>query len=141
MTDALAKAITADDAARLLREKIKLAFAEIIPPEQWEELIRAEFQRFTEDREKQNQYGGGAIKIRSGLSEVAGEVIREIACEQIREYLVDGDHRIDLRKLMIARVEAEIPKVLTNMAVDLITKVASDVGQQLAFNLANRMGT
>lgn len=76
------KTVSMDDAAEKLREKIKLGFAELIPDEQWNEMIKAEFKKFLEPRTVRTQYGPDRIEP-SGFSSICQDVLQKIVRERL----------------------------------------------------------
>lgn len=72
MADGIQK-LNLDDAAAQLREKIKFAFAELIPDEQWEAMIKSEWEAFT----KPSSRGHGYSSEPAGFRKVAESVLRE----------------------------------------------------------------
>jgi hypothetical protein len=68
-----------EDAAKQLREKIRLAYVEMIPPAQWEAMVKQELESFTKERANPNYNGySGTPRTLPGLfHEVASEVYRE----------------------------------------------------------------
>jgi hypothetical protein len=88
MTDALAT-FQVDDAAKQLRERIKLAFVEMFTDEQWEHLVKQEFAAFCKRREVPDGYSRTKMAP-SMLSELCQEAMTELAKEKIIE-AIRGD--------------------------------------------------
>ncbi len=63
-------------AAAQLREKIRLAFVELIPPEQWEAMVKAELDGFLKERKGVGGHYSSPVTLPSVFSQVAEEVYR-----------------------------------------------------------------
>lgn len=78
------------DAAEQLRERIQLAFVELIPKEQWETMIQAELKRFTEPQ-RVRDYPHGPERIRpSVFSELCSDVLKKQARAELEKLLAEN---------------------------------------------------
>ena len=77
----LVEAFDASDAAAQIRDRLRLAFIEAIPPEKFDELIKAEFARFvTPKRGRDRGFGstsGGLSELQAIVKEVLADLFRE----------------------------------------------------------------
>lgn len=75
------------DAAEKLRDQIKTAFVAMIPPEQWQGMVKAELDKFCKPHMQTNSYGPDT-RVPSGLERVVQEEaenkIREIVQTQLQ---------------------------------------------------------
>jgi hypothetical protein len=136
MTESLSRAISADDAAKILREKVKLSFAEIIPEEQWEQFIKTEFDKFTKPSQERLPYNRGWEEKPSVLSTVMQGVLRELAAEKLKEHF-QGKEMVNLEQLFKAQVEKELPAALTALVRGLFENVAEQAAQNLSYQITN----
>lgn len=77
------------DAAEALKTKLKNAFVEMIPEEQWEKLLKDEFDKFVNPRKVKDQYSREWKEVPSGLSELCQEILRDMAKDKLKEELKD----------------------------------------------------
>lgn len=92
MTNAAEEAIKAfevNDATKELKSKMQLAFAALIPEEQWDELLKAEFEKFIKPQYKQGYHN--REKHPSKLSVLAQSCINDMFKEKIEESLKSGN--------------------------------------------------
>lgn len=78
------------DAAKTLRDKIRHAFVELIPPEQWEAMVKKELESFTKESVGVDQWGRSKTQP-SVFSEVCKEVYRERLTEQVKALLASPE--------------------------------------------------
>lgn len=80
------------DAAEQLKDKIKFAFAETIPDEQWEAMIQAELKKFIEPKVTYSGYNNRDKRVGpSEFSATAQEVLAEHMNEQLHERIKAGN--------------------------------------------------
>lgn len=84
------KAFDMSDATEQLKAKLKLAFVELIPPEQWEALVKEEFQKFVDGWTERDRWRNEKVHP-SGFHEAAQEVLHKICREKIREAMKDEE--------------------------------------------------
>lgn len=73
MSDQIEK-VTFDNASQMLREKIRMAFVDAIPDEQWDEMIRKELTEFFENKRGGNDTFRAACE--QHLSKAAAEHVK-----------------------------------------------------------------
>lgn len=83
-----------NEASKQIREKIKLAFVEMIPDEQWENMLKAEWQLFVESKEIKGQYGRPDETQPSEFSGICQEVLRDALKDRLKEILLDPECKV-----------------------------------------------
>ena len=112
-----------NDAASKLRDKIKLGFAELIPDEQWEQMIRAEVVKFTEPKPILDYYKKKTGESPSEFSVICRELLHEHVKEQVRARIQTDDYFPDgkqLWELLQAWLDVNYPKVLQELATGIM---------------------
>lgn len=95
MADEIQK-LDLNDAAEQLRDKIKFAFADTIPDEQWLAMIQAELKKFSEPRVVPNSYDSRKNTTKpSEFSEIAQGILRAHMAEQLEAKIKGGDYLPD----------------------------------------------
>ena len=125
------KAFDASDAMKQLRSKLKLAFVELIPEEQWEALLRDEFQKFTRASTHNGQ------RVPSGLEVAAQEVLQGLARERIKtvlnspewveQYLNAPDISEAVKDYLVEHQEKIVQIVLKNLIGGSIQDIVQDL--------------
>jgi hypothetical protein len=89
MSEQAIQTVNLEDAAKQLREKIRLAFVDLIPPEQWDAMVKTELEAFTKPRPpERDQWGHVRVNERpSVFHEVAEQVYREHLKELVKAEL------------------------------------------------------
>ncbi len=90
MTDAIQE-INLGTATEQLRATIQLEFIKLIPPEQWEQMIRTQLRDFMEGRTEPDQYSRYDKQIPPQWPIMARAVLSEVMEEQLRARLKDVD--------------------------------------------------
>ena len=76
-------------AADKLKDQIRSAFAELLSPEQWRDMVRVELESFTKSHRvpNPNSYQGGTIEKQSVLREMCESAFRERIKAEVKEAL------------------------------------------------------
>jgi hypothetical protein len=86
------EAFNMDNAAKALRAKLQNAFVELIPEEQWEALLKEEFEKFLKPYTEKSQYGRSYDKeVPSKLSQVCNEILTNMFKERLKHELASPD--------------------------------------------------
>jgi hypothetical protein len=92
MTEQAIEAVTMENAAKALKDKIRIGFAELIPPEQWEAMIKKELDSFLVERPDTDHWGNSRGNKKPSLfHEVCAEVFREHAKAAVKEALARSE--------------------------------------------------
>ena len=83
--------VTLENAADQLKQKIRMAFVELLPEEQWKEMVAAELKRFTEATSEYNHYQSKHIPVPSAFSKICSEVFTEYLKTEIKTVLMSPD--------------------------------------------------
>ncbi len=76
MPEALER-VTLENAAEQLKAKIRTAFVELLPEEQWKEMVAAELKRFTTPTQEKSYGMTNAIVTPSAFSKICNDVLAE----------------------------------------------------------------
>ena len=145
MTDTDDKLATFDlsDAAEKLRDKIKFGFAELIPNDQWEAMIKVEFTKFT--KSTPNQYSGRP-DIPSTMETLCQVALKEMAAEKIKELLTsdgwlneaewDGN---SLKAVMGVQIKAFLLENKDDLIASMLKTAMGDAMNMLLAEVQNRM--
>lgn len=82
MTDSIEK-VTLENAADQLKAKIRMAFVELLPEEQWKAMVMAELKRFTTDTTERD-WNGNHKRVPSAFESICREVLTEHTKNEIR---------------------------------------------------------
>ena len=74
-----------NDAAGQIRDRIKAAFVESIPDEKWDQLIRAEIERFMSPRPIRDNFGRDKGMGPSEFTDLCREVFKEVVKKKLAE--------------------------------------------------------
>lgn len=86
--------VTLENAAQQLKSKIRMAFVEMIPDEQWKEMVTAELKRFMHMQEIPPSWSGGEVKlVPSDFTRVCSEVFTEFVRGEIKATLSSPEWR------------------------------------------------
>jgi hypothetical protein len=139
MTDQGIQAVGLEDAAKQLREKIRLAFVELIPKEQWEAMVKAELESFTKERTGHDNWNHKVQKP-SVFHEVAEEVYRAhvkalVKAELDRPEFAAAWNKDQQRHTFSEAVEAWLTKnreaILHTMLQEMMGSVAQNMIERL----------
>lgn len=83
MTESIEK-VTLENAADQLKAKIRMAFVELLPEEQWKAMVTAELKRFTEDKPAMRDGYGNWQPGGSEFSKICRDVFTEHIKNEIR---------------------------------------------------------
>lgn len=108
------------DAGQELKKKLRLAFAEMIPDEQWEQLLQAEFTKFTTVTHVKNTYSHGTTEHPSDLSVIAQDVLKEMANEALRQAFETAGFAVKLEEKLNAHVAEHKEEILQEFVSKLI---------------------
>lgn len=88
MTNSIER-VTLENAADQLKAKIRSAFVELLPEEQWKEMVAAELKRFAEPTTERNYHGSTTNP--SGLSKLCHEVFTEHIKAELKALLASPE--------------------------------------------------
>ena len=130
------QAFNTDNAAQVLRDKVRNAFVEFIPADEWEQMIKNEAHRFFTEKQDTDRYGNKSVPRPSDFSVLAKEVLAEMMKEdkEFRDTVREA-----LSKEVRAQLDARLPDLVRSMANEFINKGFSNVVDQLAYSVANRL--
>lgn len=123
--DKAIKAFDASDAMNQLRDKMKLAFMELIPEEQMKEMLRTEFEKFVKPQKRPGY--NSSYEEPSVFSKLAQAVLGDVFRDALREELSrpkwesgffnDGFHT---PSAMVQRYLADHHDELARVAINLV---------------------
>jgi len=82
--------VTLENAAEQLKSKIRTAFVELLPEEQWKEMVSTELKRFMAQSMKSDGYNR-SIEMPSAFSQICSEVFTEYLKVQIKNLLASTE--------------------------------------------------
>ncbi len=113
-----------DEVMARLKAKIKDAFIEIIPEEEWEDMIRKQYKSFFLDSQKKSGYGNDTIKVPSEFSTLAQEILKDIARDKMIKILNSPKYKIT------NLINAELPKAINKMIIDSAPQIIESMIKQ-----------
>lgn len=122
-------------AMQSIKDKIKSAFVELIPDEQWHAMVKAEVDSFFNDTEEKSRssYGGNSKIIPSVFKQVVREELKKMAREKLEEYLRENTSFVWQNMNGNITIENAITNAVKNNAshifMELITR---EVGMRLS---------
>lgn len=145
MSDSTAiEAFNSNRAAELLRDKVRAAFVELIPEDEWKRMIKAESVAFFEKRTVKKSRGGfysnsfDEVEEPSEFSKVCREELRAFfnaeENKDFRRMVKD-----EMRAVVLAELEDRLPAVVREMAADTFKSALDWVKNQIANEIANRV--
>lgn len=132
MTDAIEK-IDLNSAAQQLRDKIKLAFVEVLPDEQWEAMIRQEIHKFVTKPPRERWSNEDRP---SQFSNLAQDVLKEHIQERLRKTLNDPGWRGWPDNVLLSAYVGEWLEGNKEQIVELMVKSTMGAALQAAINTA-----
>lgn len=90
MTESIER-VTLENAAEQLKAKIRTAFVELLPDEQWKEMVAAELKRFTGPTMTRDNYSARSTETPSAFSKICSEVFSEHIKAEIKATLASAD--------------------------------------------------
>jgi uncharacterized membrane-anchored protein YjiN (DUF445 family) len=110
-----------------IRERVKLAFVEAIPQEQWDSMIEREWRQFTETT-------GHNRDIPSALSQLCRKALTEIAQERIKEQFASEQWQAawgEVSKSVMDRIIEDRDKLLNSVLENLVGTAVQRVVESL----------
>jgi hypothetical protein len=127
--------------AELVRDKVKMALVDIVPQEQWDRVIKAEWDSFFKERTVPGQYGRSAEKKPSLFTEMVHEAIRKQLHKKIQEQVETetagmwpGNTPEHDGPLVAEIVKECAPHIFQAFARDVMMNVVQNVRTALASN-------
>ena len=142
MSDSIQK-VTLENAAEQLKLKIRNAFVELLPEEQWKDMVETELKRFTETT-TQPKYSGSfeKVEVPSQFSVICREVFGAYIKEEVSKILQSPEWREQWGSGQRGEISAEIKAWLTEHSKEIIQStvqaLAGQAAQQLITNMAHR---
>jgi len=128
MTSTIEK-VTLENAAEQLKSKIRLAFVELIPDEQWKEVVTSELKRFTRLQEIPPTWSGGEVKlVPSEFTKVCDQVFTEFVRSEIKATL----NSPEWQEKWVGGGRPMISDALKNWCTDNASKLIEHTVQALA---------
>lgn len=141
MTDSIQK-LTLENAAEQLKLKIRSAFVELLPEEQWKQMVEAELKRFTQPTREQRYNGGPFEEKPSGFEALCREAFTEYLKTEIKTLLQSPEWREKWGSSTRPQISDAIQTWLTAHSAELIQStvqtLAGQVAQQLITSMAHR---
>ncbi len=124
------------DAATKLRDKIHSAFAELLPPEQWQKLIEVELQKFLKPTKVRDSYSSREVEQPSLLQRMCEEEFKKHIKSLVVTELMKPEYQANAYQ---GEVSTAIQKWLTDNAQQLIQATVLELAGVSAQSLLNRM--
>lgn len=80
------------DVAKKLRERIQSAFVDLIPQERWDEMLKAEVEKFMADRVEKNTYGHETKRQPSEFSRLCQSALGELVDAEVKRRFKEISH-------------------------------------------------
>lgn len=133
MSDSIQK-VTLENAAEQLKLKIRNAFVELLPDEQWKEMVATELKRFTQPTE--TDYRGKVMP--SAFSVICNEVFADYLKAEIKAVLQSPEWRENWGTPQ-PQISVAIKAWLTENSAQLIQSTVQALASQAAQNLITGM--
>jgi len=129
------EAFNSNTAAKLLRDKVRIAFVELIPASEWESMIKAEFQLFFERTDDKDSYGRSRGTRSSDFTVLCRETIQEILKEQLKTPELRGD----LAKIVREQLDARAPELLREIVMKGLANLTKMVPEQIQYQIQDAL--
>ena len=131
--------VTLENAAEQLKSKIRTAFVELLPEEQWKEMVTAELKRFTETTSRYDTYASKHIEQPSEFGKLCKEVFSEHLKAEIKALLVSKEWQGQWGNTGREQISDAIGAWLTANAKPLIESTVQALAGQAAQQLVSGM--
>ncbi len=126
MSTAVAKNFEAHNVAEVLREKIRIEIADLMPPEMWKELLEQEVKAFLEPQPHRHGHGRGP----SGLGQIVQEELRTLARARIKETLDSDEWKGEHKAYGEYEISQKVKELLTENAGAILHQLLGSAIQQ-----------
>jgi hypothetical protein len=123
-------------AAQELKDKLKLAFVEMLTEEQWDTAVKTEFDKFFKARRVSDGYN----RTRQEPAEfevVAREVMKEAMAERLREHFAKPEVQEMLIEAYTTKLVSLGDRMVEHFATELVSMVTRTVADGLAISVNN----
>ncbi len=131
--------VTLENAAEQLKSKIRSAFIELLPDEQWKEMVAAELKRFTQETEEFDRYQQRHVRAPSAFSKICTEVFTEHIKAQIKNQLASAEWQGKWGAAGNQQISEAIGSWLTTNSKALVEATVQALAGQAAQNLVQGM--
>ena len=109
-------------ASEKLKEKIQLAFVDLLTPEQWTAMIAAELKEFTVGKEVRDHYSGRVTRSPSTLANLCEPIFKATITEKLKEHFADVDAREEIKAATTRWLQENAQQMLANAIILLISE-------------------
>ncbi len=131
--------VTLENAAEQLKSKIRTAFVELLPEEQWKEMVTTELKRFTEHKPAERDGYGNWRPEGSEFSKICREVFTEHIKTEIKSLLNGPEWHSAWGNDGRQQISSAIKAWLTEHSVSLIQATVQAMAGQAAQHIVSGM--
>lgn len=138
MSDSIER-VTLENAAEQLKTKIRTAFVELLPEDQWKAMVAEELKRFTQETREQTYAGGPYRTVPSAFSVICHEVFSAHIKSEIKGMLSSPEWQQQFGASGRAQASEAVKEWLTANSKQLIESTVQALAQGAAQQLINGM--
>ncbi len=145
MTETAMQLPNLNDAAEKLRDQIRSAFVELLTPEQWHAMVRAELDKFTKPSTTRDNYGSRTVEVPSVLHTLCVDVFKTHVKAELNALLSNTDNNVGgvytgdgYRNLLSKIVKDWLTENAAQLVVTTIQALAGEAAQRLILSMQVR---